>query len=257
MCLHTKKTPACPVVSLTLATEFNEVAVLDLKEWKKGKMRILHLIIDAATRFTLSALIYNKHSSTILTKLWLYGLVWVLEYQRKYLETIGGEFANEEYKDMCENLNTDVKHIAADCAWQNGLCEHNHAIIDSALTRIVEDNKNISLEIVLVWALHAKNCLHMNSEYSSYQFVFGRNPNLPMYYMTNHLHYTEQQLAKHLLNILTHYIKVDKHLLNQNHQEESVELYTIKFMLKIKFMKQEILFIIKEPKRKNGEGQEK
>ena len=112
---------------------------------------------------------------------------------KKILGDNGGEFANEEYKDTCENLNTDVKH----------------------------------------------------------------NPNLPMYYMTNHLHYTEQQLAKHLLNILTHYIKVDKHLLNQNHQEESVELYTIKFMLKIKFMKQEILFIIKEPKRKNGEGQEK
>ena len=43
----------------------------------------------------------------------------------------------------------------------------------------MEDNKTISLEIALVWAIHAKNCLHMNSGHSSYQLVFGRNPNLP------------------------------------------------------------------------------
>ena len=67
-CLHTKKTPAHPVVSLSLATEFSEVVVLGLKERKKGKIWILHLT-DAATRFTLSALIYNKHPSTIIDKI--------------------------------------------------------------------------------------------------------------------------------------------------------------------------------------------
>ena len=84
-----------------------------------------------------------------------------------------------KYKYICENLNIDVKHTAADSPWQNGLCEPNHAVIDSALTRVMEDNKNTSLEIALIWAIHAKNCLHMNSRYSSYQLVFRCNPNLP------------------------------------------------------------------------------
>ena len=96
----------------------------------------------------------------------------------------------------------------------------------------------------------------MNFGYSSYQLAFGRNPNLPNVLYDNRLHYTEQQFAKHLLNILTHYIKVDKHLLNLNHQKESVKLYAIKFVLKIKFMKQGILIIIKELERKNGKDQE-
>ena len=178
VCLRTKKTPARPVVSLPLATEFNEVVVLDLKEWNKGKIWILHLI-DAATRFTLSGLIYNKHPSTIIDKIMTLWIGSGFGIPKKILGDNGGEFANEEYKDMCENLNIDVKHTAADSPWQNGLCERNHAVIDSALTRIVEDNKNIPLEIALVWAIHAKNCLHMNSGYSSYQLVFGRNPNLP------------------------------------------------------------------------------
>ena len=34
-------------------------------------------------------------------------------------------------------------------------------------------------DIALVWAIHAKNCLQMNSGYSSYQLLFGQNPNLP------------------------------------------------------------------------------
>ena len=68
MCLCTKKTPERQVVSLPLATEFNEVVVLDLKEWKKGNIWILYLT-DAATRFSLSALIYNEHPSTIIDKI--------------------------------------------------------------------------------------------------------------------------------------------------------------------------------------------
>lgn len=46
------------VQSSRFATELNVVAVLDLKECKKGKIWDFHLL-DAATKFTLSALIYK------------------------------------------------------------------------------------------------------------------------------------------------------------------------------------------------------
>ena len=32
-----KKTPSCPIVSLPLANEFNDVVTLDLKVWNKDK----------------------------------------------------------------------------------------------------------------------------------------------------------------------------------------------------------------------------
>lgn len=57
-CKKYKKTPARPVVSLPLATEFNEVVAIDLKEWKPG-VYFLHMI-DMATRFSLAALINRK-----------------------------------------------------------------------------------------------------------------------------------------------------------------------------------------------------
>ena len=36
VCKRYKKTPTRPVVSLPLASEFNEVEAVDLKEWKPG-----------------------------------------------------------------------------------------------------------------------------------------------------------------------------------------------------------------------------
>ena len=66
VCKRYKKMPARPVVSLPLATKFNEVVAMDLKEWKKD-LYFLHLI-DVATRFSLAAVIqknsicYNRQS---------------------------------------------------------------------------------------------------------------------------------------------------------------------------------------------------
>lgn len=53
---------------------------------------------------------------------------------RKILADNSGEFANEEYRDMCEKLNVVVNHTAAYNRRQNGLCESSHAVIDSMIT---------------------------------------------------------------------------------------------------------------------------
>ena len=58
VCKKYKKTPPRPCVSLPLATEFNEVVALDLKEWKPG-IYFLHMI-DLATRFSLAGVIRRK-----------------------------------------------------------------------------------------------------------------------------------------------------------------------------------------------------
>lgn len=84
--LRTKETSARPEVSLPLATEFNEVVVLDLKVWKKVKIGILHLI-DEAARFTLSASIYNnKHPSTIIDEIMALKIGSGFEIPIKYLQ---------------------------------------------------------------------------------------------------------------------------------------------------------------------------
>ena len=97
----------------------------------------------------------------------------------KFLADNGGEFSNKEYRDMCENLNVDVLCTAAESPWQNGICERNHAVVDRCLSKILEDDPKMNTNTALAWAINAKNSLQMWNGFSSYQLVFGQNPNIP------------------------------------------------------------------------------
>lgn len=52
-------------------------------------------------------------------------------------------------------------------------------MVDDCVSKILEDNPNMDLEIDLTWAVNSKNCLQMVHGWSPYQLVFGTNPNLP------------------------------------------------------------------------------
>lgn len=97
----------------------------------------------------------------------------------KILVDNGGEFANAEFMDMCENFNIRIMSTAASSPFSNGLCERNHAVIDEMVMKIIADQPNCSLQVALSWAVNSKNCLQMVAGYSPYQLVFGRNPRLP------------------------------------------------------------------------------
>lgn len=178
ICRKYKRTPSRPVVSLPLARDFNEVVAMDLKEWKKGEVYFLHLV-DVATRYSRSVVIYDKKGKTIIDKVIEMWIGTGVGSPDKFLADNGGEFANEEFYDMCENLNIRMMHTAAESPFSNGLCERNHAIIDEMVRKIIADQPTCPLHIALAWAVNAKNCLQMVGGYSPYQLVFGRNPKLP------------------------------------------------------------------------------
>lgn len=177
VCKRYKKTPARPVVSLPLATEFNEVVAVDLKEWKPN-LYFIHLI-DVATRFSLAAVIKKKTPEVITEKIMTLWIGSGMGPPKRFLADNGGEFANEVFRDMCANLNIEVLNTAAYSPWQNGICERNHAVVDDCVTKILEDQPHLNLEIALIWAVHAKNSLSMVYGWSPYQLVFGSNPNMP------------------------------------------------------------------------------
>ena len=79
---------------------------------------------------------------------------------------------------MAQLLNTHVLSTAAESPWQNGITERHNAIIGNIVDRILED-VNCSIEVVLAWALSAKNSLKNVFGSSPNQLVFGKNPNLP------------------------------------------------------------------------------
>ena len=80
---------------------------------------------------------------------------------------------------MCENLNKEVMKTAAESPWQNVLCEQNDCSTDRCLEKILEDDPEMPLNIAPVWAINVKNSLQMWNGFSSYQLVFGQNPNIP------------------------------------------------------------------------------
>ncbi|VDI71372.1 Hypothetical predicted protein [Mytilus galloprovincialis] len=75
---------------------------------------------------------------------------------KRFLADNGGEFANEIFCDMCANLNIDIMNTAANSPWQNGICERNHAVVDDCVSKILEIQPKLHLEVALLWAFNAK-----------------------------------------------------------------------------------------------------
>ncbi|CAL4132571.1 unnamed protein product, partial [Meganyctiphanes norvegica] len=161
LCKRYKRTPSRPVVSMPLARDFNDTVAMDLKVWDKERnVYFLHLI-DLATRFSIATIINKKESEVIIDKVMQCWIGTGLGIPSKFLCDNGGEFANEKFKDMCENLNITVLHTAAESPFSNGICERNHAVVDEMVRKIISDNPQYKLSTALAWAVHAKNCMHI------------------------------------------------------------------------------------------------
>ena len=176
VCKQYAKTPSRPVVALPMATEFNECVAIDLKYWRQN-LWILHMI-DVYSRFTQSVFISSKSPKVVIDAILVH---WVGNFgvMRRLFSDCGGEFNNQDMREISSLLNIEVKTTAGYAPFQNGLCERNHAVVDMILHKLVAEYPNTELNVLLKWANMAKNSLQMWSGFSSYQLVFGSNPNLP------------------------------------------------------------------------------
>ena len=178
ICLQFASTRPRPCVGMPMGKDFNDCVAMDLKIYQKQNLIILYLI-DVFTRYTFASIIKDKKADTIIdvvVKNWVLG---PFGPPRKFLADNGGEFANEKYRDMCENLNVEVLKTGAESPFQNGLCERNHAVVDGMLEKLIADNPEINVDIALASAVCAKNSLAMNNGFSPIQLVTGKNPTLP------------------------------------------------------------------------------
>lgn len=176
VCKQYTKTPCRPAVALPMAHRFNQKVCMDLKKWN-GKW-ILHMI-DMYSRLTVSVFIKRKTPQEVLDKVMTHWIGAAFGVMESVLVDNGGEFNSGETREVASILNMEMCTTAAESPFQNGLCERNHAITDLMLLKLVEQCPNTSLDLLLCWANMAKNSLQMWHGYSSYQIVFGKNPNLP------------------------------------------------------------------------------
>ena len=198
LCHAYTKTPARPAVALPMASDFNEKVCMDLKKWKD--QWILHMV-DMFSRFSVSVFINRKRASDVIEKI-MKCWVSVFGVMGALLTDNGGEFSSDEMREVASILNIELHTTAAESPFQNGLCEKNHAIIDTMLMKMADEQRNTPLDVLLCWSNMAKNALQMWHGYSSYQIVFGRNPKLPNIMSENvsalHGSTSSEMLAMHL-----------------------------------------------------------
>ena len=174
LCQRYKRTPSRPVVGFPLASRFNEVVSMDLKDI--AGVKIIHLI-DNFSRYSAALRVNSKDSEEVINAIFK---VWIAYFgaPEQFLSDNGGEFDNEKFRDSAQNLNIIVKTTPAQSPWSNGICERHNAVINDMVVKTMEETK-CRFDLALSWSLSSKNALHNVCGFSPNQLVFGYNPSLP------------------------------------------------------------------------------
>lgn len=169
-----------PVVAIPMASTFNDVVAIDLKEITNElttkKCWILHLV-DHFSRFSAGRIITTKEKETVVEQI-LESWVSIFGAPNFFMTDNGKEFDNSSFRDLCDKFNIEILPTAAESPFSNGICERHHRVLYDSLTKTVLENK-CSLKTALSWALSAKNSLLNNKGYSPSQIMCGALPNIP------------------------------------------------------------------------------
>ena len=139
-CLEYKHQPLRPVVTLPISSKFNEVVCMDLKEFIHNKCWILHMI-DSKTRYSAATLVSNKKSATIIKAVYRIWISYFGSPSGKFLSDNGGEFNNEQYREMNEKLNVESITTAAESPFSNGIVERHNLVLIEAMNKTIKSEK--------------------------------------------------------------------------------------------------------------------
>ena len=177
LCLRYKKPKPRPVVGLPCGKKFNDTVALDLKTLDfHNNVHMLHMI-DSVTRFSVGKIVRNKRKETIAAAM-CSGWIALFGKADRFMADNGGEFANEEYTELCERFNIVMQSSAGYSPFSNGMVERHHAML-AEMTVKTKQESNCSWEVAMSWSLSAKNSMQMFGGFSSYQMTIGFNPTLP------------------------------------------------------------------------------
>ena len=148
-----------PVVSFSLSKDFNDLLAADLKSISvesvvKSKKR--EEVVDA----------FIKHS------------VAIFRAPDKILSDNGAEYSNDLFHVLGEQFNINVKTTPGKPPWSNGIAEQHNAVLGRMVYKLMlSKNRKYPVEVILAWAVSAKNALHTCCGYSPNQLVLGKSPN--------------------------------------------------------------------------------
>ena len=144
ICKWYKKRKLRPIVSIPLASEFNHTVAMDLITYEQGTWILFHLF----SRYSTACVRRSKKQIVVIDAVLK---TWISYFGRpkSFLADNGGEFLNEEYKEMCEMFNIEEAKTAAESPWSNRICERQNAILKESVQKTI-DESGCKLETAVV-----------------------------------------------------------------------------------------------------------
>jgi IS30 family transposase len=95
---------------------------MDLKVWDHNNNIYILYLVDMFTRYTVAVVIKRKLPETIIEAVMR---TWVQYFgiMGEIITDNGGEFSNEQMRELTSILNVTNNTTGAESPWQNGLCE--------------------------------------------------------------------------------------------------------------------------------------
>ena len=182
VCQKFSKSLVKPKTALPIASSFNEIVTLDLKQF--GDKYVLWCIC-AFTRFIQGRLLKNKKAETIINAI---EECWNLPFGIPtigYYADNGREFKNIKMDKLVSKLGISISYGPAYSPWSNGINERNHASCDIIIKKIMEDNKTGLTDAVIKTAALSHNQNVNKAGFSPLQLVTGKAANIPGLTMGN------------------------------------------------------------------------
>lgn len=136
-CRKYKKPRPRPIVSMPMATAFNETVAMDLKSFRGVYFFVM---VDMSTRYCIATVIKNKTAETIIRVFFTFWIT-IFGAPAQILSDNGCEFNNEGMRSMSDAYGIRLLCTAAESPWSNGMCERLNAVLASGVQRIMEDSK--------------------------------------------------------------------------------------------------------------------
>jgi len=154
ICQKFSRSLAKPKTALPIASSFNEIVTLDLKQFED---KYVLWCICAFTKFVEGRLLRNKKAETVINAI---EECWNLPFRIPtlgYHADNGREFNNIKMDELVSKLGISINYGPAYSPWSNGINERNHASCDITIKKVMEDKKTGLTDAVIKTAAFTHN----------------------------------------------------------------------------------------------------
>eukprot|EP00439_Symbiodinium_sp_Y106_P025508 s4411_g3.t1 len=157
----------------------------DIGHWRHprtGESVQFMLVIDEESRFRVGRVLSrgSKQQPNAATCLDYLREGWVQYFgmPRAIRLDPAGSFRSQAVQDFCDRNNVYHDNIPADGHWQIGVCEQAVQGVKTVMTKLVDDDEQVTPEEALAQAVHVFNARDHVRGFSPIQHAFGRSPDI-------------------------------------------------------------------------------